>query len=99
MHINQVQKYLLYLTQIFIDSERLRPERSNISACLTSCISQAIQFHPVTPVLSPITHAWLKRIFQEGIKSWSEYIARKETHLSFCYFFPLINSPYFHIFP
>lgn len=99
MNVNQVQKYLLHLTQIFIDSERFRPERDDISACLTSCMSQAIQFHPVTPLLSQIIHAWLKYFFQEGIKSWSKYIGGKETHFSFCNFYPLISYCTLTFFP
>lgn len=99
MHANQVQKYLLHLTQIFIDSERLRPERDDSSVWLTSYISQAIQFHPVTPLLRQIIHAWLKYIFQEGIKFWSECIGGKETHFSFFNFFSLISYCTLTFFP
>lgn len=39
----------------FLDSFSLRPEETIRSSTLTSCVAQAITFHPIIPVLNPMT--------------------------------------------
>lgn len=87
MHFNQVQKCLLYLTQIFIDFRETKASKEKYLSLPDVLYITGHSISPSYPCVKPHNSCLTESCLSGRHQSWSRYIGRKETHHSFCNFF------------